>query len=107
MDVWYGEQGSFFAEEFAMKKVILDAEMRAKLGGLANELTLADETGAALAYLLPADVYNRMRDAWDDREPTREERDAAREEYRSRGGLSTAAAIEFVRAGKFQNEGQA
>lgn len=88
-----------------MEKVILDAELRAKLRGLSGEITLADESGKPLAYVLPADLYHQVMEAWFDREPTAEEREAAREEYRRHGGLTTPEAIEFVRTGRLSGGG--
>lgn len=82
-----------------MQKIILDAATRAKLGPLAGQLALADEAGNTVAYVLPPDLYHRLMAAWEEPEPTPEEREAAREEYRRAGGLTTAEAIAFVRGG--------
>ncbi len=82
-----------------MQKVVLDAATRAKLGGLAGEVALADEAGNTLAYVLPPAVYHRLTAGGDDPEPTAEERATAREEYRRAGGLTTAEAIALVRGG--------
>lgn len=81
-----------------MQKVVVDAATRAKLGPLAGQVALADETGATFAYVLPPDVYLRLMTGVEV-EPTPEEREAAREEYRRVGGLTTAEAIAFVRGG--------
>lgn len=80
-----------------MEKVVLDAATRARLGSLVGQVALADESGNTFAYVLPADLYHRLTAG--DAEPTPEERDAAREEYRRAGGLTTAEAIAFVRGG--------
>ena len=81
-----------------MEKVVLDAATRARLGSLVGHVALADESGNTFAYVLPPDLYHRLTAGADD-EPTPAERDAARDEYRRSGGLTTAAAIAFVRGG--------
>lgn len=88
-----------------MEKVVVDAETREKLRGLSGELALADEAGKTLAYVLPPDLYDQVMTAWIEREPTPEEREAAREEYRKHGGLTTPEAIEYVRTGRLSGEG--
>jgi hypothetical protein len=44
-----------------MGKVILDAETRAKLNGLAEQLELYDESGNLIGYYLPPKVYSALR----------------------------------------------
>ena len=43
-----------------MGKVILDAETRAKLNGLDEQLELYDENGKLLGYYLPPKVYTAL-----------------------------------------------
>jgi hypothetical protein len=81
-----------------MEKVVLDAATRARLGSLVGQVALADESGNTFAYVLPPDLYHRLT-ASSDAEPTPEEREAARDEYRRAGGLTTVEAIAFVRGG--------
>ncbi len=86
-----------------MEKVVIDADGRVKVAGVGVELIVTDEAGKPLAYVLPPALYQRVMDAWLNREPTPEDLEAAREEYREKGGLSTAEAIEFVRKGGHTN----
>jgi hypothetical protein len=43
-----------------MSRIILDAELRAKLNGLSEPLELCDEGGKTLGHYLPEVVYNKM-----------------------------------------------
>ncbi|MBA4062888.1 MAG: hypothetical protein C0501_04115 [Isosphaera sp.] len=79
-----------------MEKVVIDSDGRVKVDAVSAELAVTDASGKTLAYVLPPAVYRRVMEG---REPTAEELEAARKEYREQGGLSTAEAIEFVRTG--------
>lgn len=76
-----------------MEKVVIDAATRAKLGPLVGHVTLADEAGKTVGIVLPPKQYAELMLAWASREPTREELEAAREEYRTRGGKTTAEVL--------------
>lgn len=82
-----------------MEKVVVDAEGRVKVDRVSGELVVTDAAGTPLAYVLPPAVYRQVMEVWFNREPTPEEVEAARTEYREKGGLSTAEAIEYVRTG--------
>ena len=69
-----------------MKKVVVDAELQARLQGLTEQLFLADAAGHPLGVFLPREVYAEMVLAWMSREPTPEELEASREDYRKHGG---------------------
>ena len=80
-----------------MNKVVIGADLSARLRQLTEPSFLADEAGNTVAYVLPPEAFHRLTAA--DTEPSPEERAAAHEEYRTAGGLTTAEAIAFVRGG--------
>jgi len=80
-----------------MNKVVIPDDLSARLRQLTELSLLADEAGNMVAYVLPPEALQRLTGA--DAEPTPEEREAARDEYRRVGGLTTAEAIAFVRGG--------
>lgn len=82
-----------------MKWLTIDAEVKAKLGGLGEELALADEMGNPVGYVLPPEVYDRLMDASVFRPTTPEERQAILEQVRAGRVYTTAEAIEYVRSG--------
>jgi hypothetical protein len=43
-----------------MKKITLDAPLRAKLNGLGEQLEVCDESGQTVGHFLPADGYRRL-----------------------------------------------
>jgi hypothetical protein len=43
-----------------MTRVIVDADLRAKLHGLAGQVELCDEGGQTLGHFLPADLYKDL-----------------------------------------------
>jgi hypothetical protein len=73
-----------------MNKVVLDAELRAKLGGGAAKVTFTDETGKPVGHYLPDDLYRAICDALVP--PSEEDRVAGVEEYR-RGEVVTTAEL--------------
>lgn len=79
-----------------MKDVTIDAELKAKLGGLADKLTLRDEAGRVVGHVVPPYQYEAMLDAWLGPPMTPEQRAAMWEEVRSGKALTTAQAIEQV-----------
>jgi hypothetical protein len=73
-----------------MHKVVLDAELRAKLNGGAAKVTFTDENGKAVGHYIPDDLYQGILDAL---VPAGEgDREAAREEMR-RGEVVTTAEL--------------
>ncbi len=73
-----------------MNKIVLDAELRAKLGGGAAKVTLTDEAGNAVGHYLPDDLYRAICDALVP--PGEGDRAAAVEEYQ-RGEVVTTAEL--------------
>jgi hypothetical protein len=45
-----------------MKTMVLEADLRAKLGGGAAKVTLTDETGKTVGHYLPDDLYRAIVD---------------------------------------------
>jgi hypothetical protein len=43
-----------------MHKVVVDPDLRAKLGGLADQVELCDESGQTFGHFLPADKYLQL-----------------------------------------------
>lgn len=62
-----------------MKKLVLDADLLARLGGGAAKVTLTDEAGNAVGHYLPDDLYRAIVESL---MPEEEPRATAREEYR-------------------------
>lgn len=79
-----------------MKAVVLDAEMRAKLGSVTAKITLTDETGKVVGHYVPDDLYCSIRDTI---VPPHEEdrRAAALEELRRSECLTTAEMLARMR----------
>jgi hypothetical protein len=73
-----------------MNAIVLDAELRAKLGGGAAKATFTDETGKPVGHYLPDDLYRAICDALVP--PSEEDRTAAGEEYK-RGEVVTTAEL--------------
>ena len=80
-----------------MTGIVLDDALRAKLNGLNTIVPVKDEAGHFIGRFLPEAMFLRLFEAWADSEVTDAELDAASEDYRRRGGLSTAEAIRYVR----------
>ncbi len=77
-----------------MGKLTLDAELRAKLNGLNEPLEVCDESGRTLGHFLPANLYREWAYAWAKAQfADQAEREQARQEIRSEGGLTTAEAV--------------
>ena len=79
-----------------MSKVVLDAELRAKLDGATETVELTDEAGNVIGRFVPEGrsyvtdaVYDRMMSAIL-RPSSRAELDEARKEMLEHGGVSTA-----------------
>ena len=89
-----------------MEKVVVDAEGRVKLNGMDRELVLANAAGRTVGYFVPPDEYNRMVLALLSTEPTAEELEASRKEYREKGGWTTAQVLEHLAEVKRQWEAE-
>ncbi|MBX9627502.1 MAG: hypothetical protein K2X82_27120 [Gemmataceae bacterium] len=76
-----------------MEKIVVDAELGAKLDGKNRQVVLADASGRMLGYFMPPNILFHLLTGRFDREPTREEIDAAREDYRKNGGYTTAEVL--------------
>jgi hypothetical protein len=87
-----------------MKKVVLDADLLAKLGGGAAKVTLTDESGKTVGHYLPDDLYRQILDAL---VPASEaDRVAAVEEYRRGEVMTTAEVLAGLRESLHRWEGQ-
>ena len=73
-----------------MNKVVVDAELLAKLGGGSAKVTLTDESGAPVGHYLPDDLYRAICNALVP--PSQSDRVAAVEEYK-RGEVVTTAEL--------------
>jgi hypothetical protein len=71
-----------------MRKITLDADLRAKLGELTGEIALCDESGQPVAYVVEPQfremLYDLVADMFDD-----EEIEARRQDYLKNGGGKT------------------
>jgi hypothetical protein len=71
-----------------MRKITLDADLRAKLGELTGEIALCDESGQPLAYVVEPQfremLYDLVADMFDDHAV-----EAARQDYAKNGGGKT------------------
>lgn len=80
-----------------MSKVVLDAELRAKLNGATRVVEITDEAGNAIGRYVPDDVFERIMERL--LPPlSREELDEARKEMLEHGGVSTAEVIAGMEA---------
>lgn len=78
-----------------MNKIVLDAELRAKLGGGAAKVTLTDESGNPVGHYLPDDLYRTICEAL---VPASEsDRAEAAEEYKRGEVVTTAELLAGVR----------
>lgn len=93
-----------------MSKVVLDAELRAKLDGATDTVELTDEAGNVIGRYVPEGrsyvtdaVYDRIMSAL--LPPlSREELDEARKEMLEHGGVSTAEIIAAIENGIRRSE---
>lgn len=67
-----------------MSRVVLDAELRAKLNGLGVEIEICDESGNTLGHFLPASVYRELMRAWSKANLSDAELERRRQEPRGR-----------------------
>jgi hypothetical protein len=78
----------YFAET-GMSKIVLDADLRAKLGGAKEGVEFTDENGNVVGHFIPHEAYLRMADTL--LPPlTRDEIANARREMLEQGGVGTA-----------------
>jgi len=89
--VWYA--GSILWEN-AMKKLTLDAELLAKLGGGAAKVTLTDEAGNAVGHYLPDDLYRSIIEAL---LPDENAQEAGLSELRAGDTVTTAELLSGLR----------
>ena len=87
-----------------MKKLVLDADLRAKLGGGAAKVTLTDESGRPVGHYLPDDLYRAICDALVPPSPS--DREEAVEEYRRGETVTTAELLSGLRESLRRWEGQ-
>ena len=88
-----------------MKTVVLDASLRAQLGGGTAKVTLTDETGRPVGHYVPDDLYRQILDAL---MPTSEaDRTAAVEELHRGEVLTTPELLAGVREALQRWEGGA
>jgi hypothetical protein len=43
-----------------MKSIILDTDLKSKIGDLKEDVQLCDEAGHVIGFVLPAEIYRRM-----------------------------------------------
>lgn len=87
-----------------MEKVVIPADLSDRLRGLAGPSFLADASGTTLGVVVSPQLYDEMVEAWIRREPTPEELAAAREEYRTHGGKTTAEVLAHLEQVRLQWE---
>ena len=76
-----------------MEKVTLGADLVAKLNRPAHQAVLADASGRMIGYFMTPDLlYELTRGRFED-EPTPAELQAARDEYKTHGGYTTAQVL--------------
>ncbi|HET6575110.1 MAG TPA: hypothetical protein VFG68_16000 [Fimbriiglobus sp.] len=82
-----------------MGKVILDADLRAKLQGGQTGVEVCDDTGQTIGYYLPRDEYVRLLYEIELAQPpiSSQEREEARRELRETGGVTTAEVLDRLR----------
>lgn len=73
-----------------MEKVILDADLRAKLRGGQTWVEVHDEAGNVVGHYLPRDEYLRLVYAVEKAAVSDEELAEARRDIRENGGVTTA-----------------
>lgn len=76
-----------------MEKIVVDPEAVAKLDRTTQRVVIADASGRMLGYFMPPNVFFEFMDRRFDEEPTPEELEAARADYRKNGGYTTAEAL--------------
>lgn len=87
-----------------MQKIVLDADLRAKLGGGAAKVTLTDEAGKAVGHYLPDDLYRAICDALVP--PSEGDRAAAAAEFQRGEVVTTAELLTGIRESLQRWEGR-
>jgi hypothetical protein len=72
-----------------MNKIVLDAELRAKLNGATTEAEITDESGNTVGHFLTTAEYDRLLYDMAKQAVSKEEIEEARAEMLSKGGVST------------------
>ena len=80
-----------------MSKVILDPGLKAKLKDQRQSIELCEESGETIGFFVPRDQYLRLLYAEAKTQLTKEELEAAREDYRKNGGVTTADLLDHLR----------
>jgi hypothetical protein len=80
-----------------MGKLVLDAALREQLSNLGKEVELYDESGSKIGVFLSPSAYLELLFARVQADPTAEEREAVRADYRKRGGLTTDEILAHLR----------
>ena len=81
-----------------MSKVIIDQALRSQLTKLSDQAELCDESGRTLGYFLPPEAYLKFLYAQAKTEVTEEELEEARQDYKKRGGVTTAEILAHLRS---------
>jgi|HubBroStandDraft_6_1064221.scaffolds.fasta_scaffold2517896_2 hypothetical protein len=81
-----------------MGKVILDDELKAKLGEVKGEVELCDAEGRTVAYVLDPEWHRTMLYAWAKAQFSAEVAEGARQDYRKNGGMTTAQVLEYLKS---------
>jgi hypothetical protein len=88
--MWYSPHNVL---EIGMSRIVLDADLRAKLGGANEGVEFTDENGNVVGHFIPHDAYLRMADTL--LPPlTQDEIADARREMLEQGGVSTAELLD-------------
>jgi hypothetical protein len=82
-----------------MNRVVLDAELRAKLNGGTAGIEFTDEAGNVVGHYLPQSSFHRLIDLLFP-PATKEEIAEARREMLEKGGLSTGQILEAIESAR-------
>jgi hypothetical protein len=77
-----------------MSAITLDAELRARLSGLNEQLEVRDEAGRTVGHFVPQELYRQLLSSWGRAKfGDTADREQALQEVRTEGGLTTAEAV--------------
>lgn len=79
-----------------MNSILLDADLKAKLGDLQKQVDVVDVDGTPVGCFLPQPTYLRLLYDLARLEVSDEELQEAREDYRKNGGFTTAEILEYL-----------
>jgi hypothetical protein len=85
--------------EAIMNKLVLDSELRAKLGGATAGVEITDESGNPVGHFMTHSAFLKLAELLLP-PPTREEIQEARAEMLMHGGVSTAEILEGIAEAK-------